>query len=101
MSDSKYSVPKLDIGDGEVFWSDGGQQVRVFGPTSSLRGPWRIMEKVAMRILHLVDRHGGYYDESDDKCVKCRMIRAFRQQFGGALVMKQETIDHMVQNPNA
>lgn len=85
-----YAVPKLDIGDGDVFWSDGGQQVRVFGPTSSLRGPIAVMERVAMRILHLVDGHGGYAHEVDGRCERCKGLRLLRKHGPGAMLMKAE-----------
>lgn len=93
MNDGEYSVPKLDIGKGHVFWSDDGRQIRIFGPETSMRGPVSLMEKVAMRIVHLIDRHGGYFEESDGRCEKCRSVRAFRKHFGSSFAMTQETVD--------
>lgn len=72
-------IEKLPIGNGDVFWSDGGKQIRIFGETTSLRGPTAVLERVAMRILHLVDGHGGYAAEADTECMLCRRMREQRE----------------------
>lgn len=74
-----YPTAKEPIGEGEVFWSDGGKQVRIFGKTTSLRGPTTVLERVAMRILHLVDGHGGYAGEADTTCKRCEAVRKARR----------------------
>ncbi len=71
---------KEPIGEGEVFWSDEGKQIRVFGETTSLRGPAAVLERVAMRVLHLVDGHGGYAQEADTACQRCEAVREARRK---------------------
>lgn len=79
MSSKDYPTVKTPVGSGHVYHSDGGKQIRIFGEETTVRGPIAVMEKVAMRILHLVDRHGSYWNESDEKCKRCAAVRAFRK----------------------
>ena len=71
---SQYPTKKEPIGRGEVFWSDGGKQIRIFGETTTLRGPTEVLERVAMRILHLADGHGG----DAESCISCPRLREIR-----------------------
>lgn len=71
---------KEPIGKGEVFWSDEGKQIRIFGETTTLRGPTAMLERVAMRILHLVDGHGGFAESADTGCKRCEAVREARRR---------------------
>lgn len=70
-----HPTAKEPIGEGEVFWSDEGKQIRIFGETTSLRGPTAVLERVAMRVLHLVDGHGA-----DTGCKRCEAVREARRR---------------------
>lgn len=93
-SGSHHCVPKSDVGKGEVFRCVTADHLRIFGTSVSLKGSFAVMEKVAMRIVHVVDGHANDYpDYSDKSCVKCRMIRAFRKSFWAVATMNREGID--------
>lgn len=75
-----YPTAKEPIGEGHVFWSDEGRQIRVFGETTTLRGPTAVLERVAMRVLHLVDGHGPCGAEADTACKRCEAVREARRK---------------------
>lgn len=85
--------PKEPIGKGEVFWSDNGKQIRIFGETTSLRGPTAVLERVAMRVLHLVDGHGGYAAEADTECKRCEAVRRARRRAQGDFTLSSRLAD--------
>lgn len=89
---SKHVVPKSDVGDGDVFRCVTKDRLRIFGTSVSLKGSFAVMGKVAMRILHAVDGHGGYPNDADG-CARCRMIRAFRKSLWAAALMSQDGIN--------
>ena len=88
-----HPTAKESMGEGEVFWSDEGKQIRIFGETTSLRGPAAVLERVAMRILHLVDGHGGYAEEADTKCARCEAVRKARRRAKGESLIEKRLRD--------
>lgn len=94
MRDTKdLPTAKEPIGEGEVFWSDGGKQIRIFGEETTLRGPPAVLERVAMRVLHLVDGHGPYGTEAEDACTHCEAVRRARQRALGDSALKAKLSD--------
>lgn len=93
MSGKELPTAKEPIGEGEVFWSDEGKQIRIFGETTTLRGPVAVLERVAMRVLHLVDGHGGYAQEADTTCKRCEAVRRARRLAQGDFTISSRLAD--------